>query len=91
MALHERVGQILDSNRFDLLTKNGMFHRWIPDWELNLTHVPNTIITCRVCRGTGIISSVNFGRNTVNTTVCPECKGTKIMHSQLSDLSWRGQ
>lgn len=82
-----------DSN-FDKLTPairnvNNEFRevRWKPDRELTLTRVPNTQITCRLCRGSKFVVS-KTGYNSGDMVVCPNCDGTGKQMSDHIDSLW---
>ena len=54
----------------------------VPDQALTLTKIPNTVITCRLCRGSKLVVVKHVsGRMDYNN--CPTCRGTGIMDSKL--------
>jgi len=67
--------------------------RWTPDRELTLTKVPNTIITCRLCRGTKFVVTRHMHNNGLklnsgDLTPCPNCGMTGIQKSTHIDELW---
>ena len=55
------------------------YYRKMPmPWELNITKVPNTIITCTGCNGAGFIAQRHRdGLGLITYETCPICSGTK--------------
>lgn len=82
MAIHERVGELLGKYDAKYLANN--IKPWTPDYKLTLTKVENTIITCRLCRGTKFIFTSSSVTHSLNQTVCPNCSGTGEMFSNWS-------
>lgn len=62
--------------------------RWIPDRELTLTKVPNTQITCRLCRGSRFVISKSMYGNFGTQEICPNCDGTAMQISDHIDTLW---
>lgn len=59
--------------------------RWKPDRELTLTRVPNTQITCRLCRGSKFAISKSMYGNYGDMIPCPNCDGTGKQFSDKYD------
>lgn len=85
-------------NQFNRITPNIRHlgnevrqYRWKPDRELTLTKVPNTIISCRLCRGSrfgdGVVAN-RYQDGTIDLIPCPNCDGTKIQKSDHIDTLW---
>lgn len=71
----------------------GQLQRWTPDRELTLTKVPNTIITCRLCRGSKMVVTRhmdNYGNkwNIGDLVPCPNCSMTGLQKSTHLDELW---
>ena len=54
----------------------------VPDQSLTLTKIENTIITCRLCRGSKLIV-VKHVSGRMDYNPCPTCHGSGIMDSKL--------
>jgi len=48
--------------------------------ELKLNSVPNTIVTCRVCRGGGVIVN-DHSNGLMDYEPCPACQKTRVMRT----------
>ena len=69
------------------INDEARLYRWRPDRELKLTTVPDTIITCRVCRGSKQVAPKQ--QNGLITLVpCPNCNMTGIQKSDHIDTLW---
>lgn len=75
------------------LNSEMKWHPWAPDSKLTLSKIPNTIITCRLCRGSkyvvargsdGMSNLLNQGE----LVPCPNCLATGIQKSDHVDSLW---
>lgn len=67
--------------------------RWTPDRELTLTKIPNTIIKCRLCRGSKFVVARHMDNrgNKINLgdlVPCPNCEATGLQKSTHIDELW---
>ena len=75
------------------LSQEMKWHPWIPDSQLTLTKIPNTIITCRLCRGSkyAVARKSDNMSNLLNQgelIPCPNCYATGIQKSTHLDELW---
>ena len=61
---------------------------WIPDNQLTLTRIPNTQITCRLCRGSRYVAPISNGNIVRGLVPCPNCDCTGVQMSDHIDTLW---